>query len=218
GEELLSKSLIYQSSLLYELVMAVLYGRHYFARYRSLDGLIPAGARVLDLCCGPATLYFRYLRHRGVQYTGLDINEKFIRNLVRKGGQGQVWDLRQDGPLPQADYVIMQASLYHFLPDAGRIVDRMLEAARQQVIIAEPVRNLANARIPLLAFLARRQTDPGSGKQVCRFTEETLDAFFAPYTPHLNRSFLIPGGREKVFVLNKCPKPEGTNLPERPAW
>jgi SAM-dependent methyltransferase len=183
--------------------MALLYGRYYFARYQALDALVPTGSRVLDLCCGPATLYFRYLKHRGVQYTGLDINEKFIRRLVRKGGHGQVWDLRQDLPLPETDYVIMEASLYHFSTDARRIVHRMLEAARQQVIIAEPVRNLASRKLSLLAFLARRQTDPGSGEQAFRFTEETLDGFFAPYAAQVSRSFLIPGGREKVYVLNK---------------
>jgi SAM-dependent methyltransferase len=199
----LSKGLVYRHAVLYELAMAVLYGRHYFARYRALDGLVPAAACVLDLCCGPATLYCRYLKERGVQYTGLDINERFIHRLHRQGGQGQVWDLRRDVPLPEADYVIMQASLYQFLPDARRVVDRMLEAARQQVIIAEPVRNLASRKFSLLGFLARRQTDPGSGEQAYRFTEETLDTFFAPYAVHVSHAFLIPGGREKVYVLKK---------------
>jgi hypothetical protein len=49
--------------------------------------------------------------------------------------------------------------------------------------------------------LARRQTDPGTGAQARRFNEATLDAFFARYAPRVERSFLIPGGREKVYVL-----------------
>lgn len=197
----MTTSLIYRSSLLYELAMLLLYGRHYFARYRVVAALIPEGASVLDLCCGPAILYHRYLRHKGVSYTGLDVNARFIRQLVRSGGQGQVWDLHGDRPLPPADYVVMQASLMHFLPDAAPIVDRMLEAARAQVIIAEPVRNLSTSSVPLLAWLARRHADPGSGSPVQRFTEATLDAFFARYAAQLKRSFPIPGGREKVYVL-----------------
>src|SRR5215211_4230426 len=123
--------------------MLVLYGRHYPSRYRAIADLIPSGSSVVDLCCGPALLFNRYLRNKGVRYTGLDLNAGFIDGLVRNGASGMVWDLRKDDPLPEADYVLMQASLYHFLPDAAPIVERMLEAARRKVIIAEPIRNLA---------------------------------------------------------------------------
>jgi SAM-dependent methyltransferase len=194
-------SLIYHSTLLYELVMMALYGRHYFARYRAVAGLIPAGSSVVDVCCGPATLYHRYLRPKGVRYTGLDLNDRFLRRLKRRGASGQVWDLRTGGPLPRADYVVMQASLYHFLPDPAPVVDRMLAAARARVVLAEPVRNLATSRVPVLAALARRHTDPGSGAAAGRFTEANLDKFFARYAERVREAFLIPGGREKVYVL-----------------
>jgi SAM-dependent methyltransferase len=201
----LAASLIYRSPRLYELVMLALYGRHYFARYRAVADLIPAGASVLDVCCGPATLYHRHLRGKGVRYTGLDLNEAFIRRLTRAGAGGQVWDLAGGEPLPRADYVVMQASLYHFLPDPAPVVDRMLDAAGEQVIIAEPVRNLASCKLPLVARLARHQTDPGAGAPAGRFTEATLGAFFARYAEREARSFLIPGGREKVYVLGNAP-------------
>ena len=197
----MATSLIYKNALLYELAMMALYGRHYRGRYRALAALVPAGASVLDLCCGPATLYFRYLRHRGVAYTGLDLNPKFINRLVRAGAKGRVWDLRGEEPLPAADYVLMQASLYHFLPDASAVVGRMLRAASREVIVAEPVRNLADSRFGLFAYLARRHTDPGSGRAARRFTEATLDALFAGFGGRLRRAFLIPGGREKIYVL-----------------
>jgi SAM-dependent methyltransferase len=197
----MATSLIYKNALLYELTMLVLYGRHYSSRFRAVADLIPEGASVLDLCCGPATLYQRHLRHKAVRYTGLDLNAKFIRQLIHAGGQGRVWDLRGDEPLPAADYVIMQASLYHFLPDPRPMVDRMLQAAGKQVIVAEPIRNLASSNLPLLKRLARRHTDPGSGAAASRFTEELLDQFFAPYGGRVRQAFLIPGGREKVYVL-----------------
>jgi hypothetical protein len=114
-----------------------------------------------------------------------------------------VWDLRGDRPLPAADYVVMQASLYHFLPDARPVVDRMIEASRRQVIIAEPVRNLATSNARLLATLGRVFTDPGSGHQHRRFTEATLDQFFSAYSARVTGSKLIAGGREKIYVLDK---------------
>ncbi|HEY9231261.1 MAG TPA: class I SAM-dependent methyltransferase [Blastocatellia bacterium] len=199
----MATSLIYKSTPVYQLVMRALYGRHLGSRYRVIADLIAEGASVLDLCCGPPILFRRYLRQRSVRYTGLDINAGFIEQLVSSGGTGQVWDLRKDDALPPADYVIMQGALYDFLPDALPVVERMFAAAYRQVIIAEPVRNLASSRWPWLRWVARHLTDPGSGAQPHRFTEQTLDEFFAVYAKRLDRSFLIPGGREKVYVFNK---------------
>jgi SAM-dependent methyltransferase len=195
-------SLIYRSASVYELAMRLLYGRHYTSRYRGIAELIPAGSRVLDLCCGPALLYHRYLRSKAVQYTGLDINANFIARLVRRGGAGQVWDLRSEEALPSADYVIMQASLYHFLPDASHIVDRMLQAARKRVIIAEPIRNLATSNSRLLSLAGRLFTNPGSGEQHLRFNEASLADFFAAYSSNVVQRFPIAGGREQVYVLD----------------
>jgi SAM-dependent methyltransferase len=195
-------SLVYRHSSVYELIIRLLYGRHYEARYRAIADLIPAGSSVLELCCGPGVLHNRYLRDVVVQYTGLDINPRFIARVNRQGGQGHIWDLVENRPLPPADSVIMQASLYQFLPDAAPIVRRMLGAARQQVVIAEPIRNLATSRIPLLAALARRQGDAGRGPRPERFTEKSLDAFLDRFQERPVRSFLIPGGREKVYILD----------------
>lgn len=195
-------SLVYRSAGLYELAMVLLYGRHYASRYSAIAELIPNGSSVLDLCCGPAFLYQRYLRARSIQYTGLDLNAKFIDRLVRRGGRGKLWDLRSDEPLPAADYVIMQASLYHFLPDALPIVNRMLQAAHKRVIISEPIRNLATSNSRLLALLGRLFTNPGSGEQHLRFDEASLTDFFSAYSAQIVQSFTIAGGREKVYVLD----------------
>jgi len=183
--------------------MLLLYGRHYTSRYRAIAELIPAGASVLDLCCGPALLYKRYLKSKSVHYTGLDINAKFIARLIRQGGIGHVWDLRSEEALPSADYVIMQASLYHFLPDGAPIVNRMLQAARKRVIIAEPIRNLATSNSRLLSVVGRLFTNPGAGDHSLRFTEASLADFFASYTSRVVQSFLIAGEREKVYVLSR---------------
>lgn len=198
----MSKSFIYKSSIVYELAMVLLYGRHYPSRYRAIAELIPDGSSVLDLCCGPALLYHRYLRPKNVKYTGLDINSNFITRLIRRGGSGQVWDLRNNEPLPSADYVIMQASLYHFLPDASPIVNRMLKAARKQVIIAEPIRNLTTSNSGLLSLLGRLFTNPGSGEQSLRFTDTSLADFFSAYRSRVVQSFPIAGDRERVYVLS----------------
>src|SRR5262245_39827986 len=161
----MTTSLIYRNAFIYETMMRALYGLAYNERYWALAEVIPEGGSVLDLCCGPATLFHRYLKQKRVHYTGLDINPGFIKRLSAGGATGMVWNLRENRALPRAEYVIMQASLYHFLPDALPIIERMLAAAEKQVLIAEPIRNMADSHIPVLALLARKLTNPGTGDQ-----------------------------------------------------
>jgi SAM-dependent methyltransferase len=196
----LSTSLIYRSAAGYELLMRALYGRHYAARLRAVADQVPDGASVLECCCGPGTLYLRHLRGRVSGYVGIDVNEGFVARLRRRGVDARRLDLAT-APLPSADVVILQASLYHFLPDAGRMIDRMLAAARERVIISEPVRNLASSSLPLVGRLGRRAADPGVGGHAQRFNEESLEALMARYHERTLRSFPIPGGREAVYVL-----------------
>lgn len=203
GTTRVSESLVYRSAHGYELLMRVLYGRHYAERMGAVAEQVPGGASVLELCCGPGTLYRRYLRRRAGAYIGVDINERFVEALRRRGIDARRMDLATlREPLPVADVAIMQASLYHFLPDAAAIIDRMLAAARDRVIISEPVRNLATSALPGIALLGRRATDPGVGSHAERFTEATLDELLARYRERTLAAFPIPGGREKVYVLS----------------
>jgi SAM-dependent methyltransferase len=182
--------------------MRALYGRHYSDRMRAVASQVPAGASVLELCCGPATLYRRYLRQTAGAYIGLDVNERFVARLRNAGIDAREFDLSDPAlALPSADVAIIQASLYHFLPDASSIVDRMLAAAGQLAIVSEPVRNLASSELPLVGRIGARAADPGVGGHEQRFTEATLDQLMERYRDRLRSSFLIPGGREKVYVL-----------------
>lgn len=199
----MSTSLIYRSALGYETLMRALYGRHYDARLRAVAEQVPDGASVLELCCGPGTLYLRHLRGRVGGYIGIDVNPGFVERLRRRGVDARRLDLAAgDEPLPSADVVILQASLYHFLPDAERIVDRMLAAARERVIMSEPVRNLASSEVALIARLGRRAADPGVGGHAQRFTEATLAETMARYRDRVLTASPIPGGREMVYVLS----------------
>ena len=197
--------------------MIGLYRGAYVERYKSLAALVPDGSTVVDVCCGPARLYFSHLRFKRVSYTGLDINPRFVARLASAGLKnvtGEVWDLTTSAPLPRADYVIMQASLYHFLPDPRPIVDRMLTAAEVNVILAEPVRNVADSNNPLFAWLARKLTNPGTGDQPHRFNKERFEKFIDYYRgeDRVIRSCPIAGGREWLCVLRGRRLESGTWL------
>lgn len=197
-------SFIYSHASIYEAVMRALYGRGYHERFRPVAELIAEGSSVLDVCCGPGTLFHRYLKTKRVRYTGLDINRHFVERLSAAGGTGLIWNLEEARPLPRAEYVVMQASLYHFLPEASNVVDRLIAAAERQVLIAEPIRNLTDSEIYLLAFFARKLTNPGTRDQPNRFNEARLDALIQLYRvrAHEIQSRLIAGGREKLYILD----------------
>jgi SAM-dependent methyltransferase len=201
----MTASLIYSNASIYEGVMRALYGRGYNERFSLVAELIAEGSSVVDVCCGPGTLFHRYLKAKGVHYTGLDINRSFVERLCAEGANGLIWNLNEARPLPRAEYVIMQGSLYHFLPEPSSVIERMIVAAERQVLIAEPIRNMTDSRIFPLAFVARKLTNPGTGDQVNRFNEARLDALMERYRTrgHDVRSRLIAGGREKLYILDQ---------------
>jgi SAM-dependent methyltransferase len=180
--------------------MRVLYGRHYAARDAAVAAHVPDGASVLELCCGPARLYLRELRGRIGSYVALDASATFVERLRRRGVEARRADVAT-APLPVADVVVMQASLYQFLPDAERMLRRMRAAARRSVIVAEPVRNLASSRLRPLARLGAGGAATAQGAQPQRFDAESLRALMAGFGDAVVFSAPAPGGREHVYVL-----------------
>ena len=179
--------LIYRRPAVYELVKRAQYGRHYTDRLRAVANEVPPGSSVVELCCGPGTLYTHHLRERVSSYIGLDMNEPFIVALRRQGVDARPMDLSNTRePIPSADVTIIQGRLHNFLPDPAHIIDRMLAAAHRLAIISEPIEGTGSR----LAF-ARRP----------HLTEEALDELFEPYRELLVKDTLIAGGREKLYVL-----------------
>jgi SAM-dependent methyltransferase len=199
----MSISVIYKSPWLYEAFLILRYRGEYLNRSRAIAELIPEGSSVVDLCCGPATLYFGHLRHKGVAYLGLDINEGFVTRLAKRGVPASLLDVTADSPLPRGDYLVMQGSLYHFLPEPYPIIERMLKAARHNVIITEPVWNLADSKNPALSWLASKLANPGTGDQVSRFNESRFEEFVNRYRARdlVVAYYPVAAGRERLCVL-----------------
>jgi len=199
----MSTSIIYKSPLLYEAFLMIRYRGEYRERSGAIAALIPERSSVVDVCCGPATLYFSHLKSKQVSYVGLDINRGFVDRLSARGVKAYAWDVAKNEPFPEADYVVMQGSLYHFLPDPYAIVDRMLAAARRNVLLTEPVQNLADSKNRLVSWMASKLADPGTGDQANRFDER----LFGEFVDHYRRagrvidSYPIAAGRERLCVL-----------------
>jgi SAM-dependent methyltransferase len=158
----------YWTSVGYDLVTHVLYGSDYWRLYGDVAARVPPGAQVVDVCCGTCQLYRAFLRRKGCRYLGLDANPRFLRAARRRGIAARRFDLLAE-PVPAADFVVLCSSLYHFFRTRHAVMDKLLAAAREAVIITEPVRNLAHHWVPALAGIARVLSDPGIGEFGDRF-------------------------------------------------
>jgi hypothetical protein len=179
--------------------MRLLYGQHYASRYEDIARLIPAESRVLDVCMGDARLYTDYLKSKNVDYLGLDINQAFVRHAQKKGVPARRFDLNQDA-LPPCDYIIMQGSLYQFIPNEHEILEKLLASARHTLIISEPVKNLSNSPIPMVSWLARKATTTQQGRAEHRFQLRNLHSLFAKYH-QLKDVFPVAGTRELAGIF-----------------
>jgi hypothetical protein len=196
------KSPIYWHPLIYNAAMRYAYGKHFLGRYFAVANLVPDGVSVHEICAGNFYLFLRGLRGRNVDYTGSDLNRGFVRAARGRGIEARCINVLRD-PIPCADIIVMHGSLYQFMPRHAEVVDAMIAASRLSTIVAEPIVNFSTSSNALLAFLARRLTDPGSGPKPERFTEKWLDDFmYGRYRERIEHTAHIAGGREKLFVLN----------------
>lgn len=197
----MKSSIVYRSPFIYGLVMRFLYGLNYSKRYKVLVKHIPPGDTVLDVCCGDGVLYTKYLKGRN-NYKGIDINATFIKRLAESGADAECADVL-NMEWPQADVVVMQASLYQFMPRHCEVVDKMIACARKRLIISEPIRNMASSKVRVIAALAKHSVNPGNGHKVMRFDESTFRTLFLErYHTHAPAFQMVSGGRECIVILS----------------
>ena len=195
------KSIVYWHPFTYNLIMRLLYGSNFEERYKSIANIIPNNASVVEVCAGDGYLYRHYLKNKNVTYVGYDINPALVRASQKKGISMLLCNLFED-QVPMADYVLIQASLYQFIPRENEIITKLLNSARIALIVAEPVKNLSDSSNPIIRFLARRSANPGSGHVAKRFNSDTLRFCFTKY-PEFRDWIEVKGGREAIGVFRK---------------
>jgi len=156
--------------------MKLLYRGEYDRVYSDVAELIPPGASVVDVCCGTALLYRRFLRGRDGDYLGLDCNGHFVMATRYRGVHVRLFNLMTES-VPPADYVVMCSSFYQFYESRDEVFAKLMAAARHKVIISEPVRNIAASSIAPIASFGRCFTNPGFGDSRHRFDAESFRSF-----------------------------------------
>lgn len=186
--------------------MNILYRGKYRERFdqivKHLEALRP-DSKVLELCFGD--IYIAdHCKRIGLEWEGIDLNEKFVKFAKRQGYAAHLNDLIAMDELPKADVCIMAGSLYHFHPDyTFKILKKMFDAANR-VIISEPVENLSS-RKGILGILAKRAASVGKGHEEFRFDLSSLLLALKKYSTPLH--FAIVGvqsiQKDTIVILEK---------------
>jgi len=194
------KSIAYWNPFIYSLFMRFSYKSNYLKRYQEIASLIDAGSSLVDVCCGDCKIY-KFLKDKNIAYTGLDFNSSFVNEGNRKGMNVQKCNVKHD-EIPQADYVLMQASLYQFIPNHGQVLQKLYNAAKKYLIIAEPVKNYADSKWKIVSFIAKLLNNPGDGIKTERFNINTLKEALEPFTGNKVKEFLV-ADTEYVVLIKK---------------
>lgn len=196
------QSPIYWHPWLYHTAMKWSYGDKFLRRYEALAGHIPENSELLELCMGDAWFYRHYLAGKGISYRCADINPVFVKAALEMGLNAQLLNMITD-PIPVADYILLQGSLYHFIPGEQQMIVRLFEACRKALIISESTDNLSNAANPVKAKLGEYLSKAKAGQSKQKFTRDTLRQAFGPFEAHIAVWEELPANRETIIVLKK---------------
>ncbi len=168
------RSLMYSSPVFYTLTLRVIHGKELERRYREIKRI--AGSRkVFEVGCGPALLG-RYVGKE--RYSGMDLNERFVRYAKKKGYDCTVGDIFKDD-FPEGEVGVAVDVLHHITPGERELIERMRRNF-QQVIVIEPV-SAFNVDMPEFlrrfwdsAFGDADGINPFEKRKKWQFTEEEL--------------------------------------------
>ena len=99
-------------------------------------GLIPRGARVLDLGCGEGELLERLVREKAVTARGVDRHQPSVTACISKGLSVFHGDLHEglaDLPEHSFDYVILSRTLQQ-VADPERVIRQMLRVGARAIV------------------------------------------------------------------------------------
>ncbi len=177
--------------------MSLLYKGNYYKRFEPILKQI-SGEKVTEICFGD-TIIAEYCRKKSIAWKGIDINEIFVTNALKKGLSAERNDILSIAKLPEADTCIICGSLYHFNISLESLFTKMLESA-PQIIISEPVLNLSNAK-GIIGKLAKASASVDGKKQAFRFTETTLLNALNDLSKKLHFEYTVVDRFEKDLII-----------------
>ena len=95
---------------------------------------------MVDVYCGDNYLQ-SFFENKNIEYLSLGFNPAFINFSSKLGINARLFNIYKDD-IPSADYIVMQTSLYQFIPNHDQIPQKLYQAADKYLIIAETLKSL----------------------------------------------------------------------------
>lgn len=195
------RSILYWHSYTYALLVRLMFKKYYTDRYKAIKNVIDNNSSVVDVCCGDSKLY-AFLKCKNINYLGLDFNQTFIKFSNKRGINVRLFDIYKD-EIPVSDFVVIQGSMYQFIPNHNKILKKLYEAADKYLIITEPIRNYAQSQNNFISLIGRLLNNPGDSMKVHRFTLQTFKEALQPFKGNIVSENIINGDIEYMVVIKK---------------
>ena len=195
------RSILYWHPIIYNLLVKLMYKKHYNDRYREINRLIEADSSVVDVCCGDSYLY-SFLKNKNINYLGLDFNPTFINVSVKKGINVRLFNIFKD-EIPKADYVVIQTSLYQFIPNHDRILKKLLLATGKYLIITETVKSFGASNNKFISTIGKFLNNPGDGVKPERFSKSSFETAIEPFRKKIIDKYFICDGMDLLVIIEK---------------
>ncbi|MFA6461921.1 MAG: class I SAM-dependent methyltransferase [Candidatus Woesearchaeota archaeon] len=133
-------NIIYRHPLLYKAMLYGVHGKHLRERYQQIAEQLQGCTSVFEPCAGPGLLA-KYLPSE-MEYSGFDINPRFVSYAQKKGLKVKEGDAHQEAPFQVEcpDAVVLVDALHHLQPYEAqqRLIQKAAEMALRRIIICEP--------------------------------------------------------------------------------
>jgi len=195
-------TLMYRYPPLYNLMLEIIHGKYLKKRYQIIGDEIGENKKVFELGCGTAMIY-RFL-HKGCEYEGWDLNERFLAYCRGKGIKVSKKDVFAFQGYPDSDVILICDLLHHLVPHHEKLVVEALKKTKK-VIVSEPARSFKPPKLfePLLVYLNYLLGDydginPPHTQLKWDYNEEKLKHFFQ----NLGSSKTINVGWDMIAVFD----------------
>ena len=196
------QSPIYWHPKLYSFAMRQLYGSFYESRYTHLQKLIPDNCQLLELCMGDLHFYEHYLKSKNIQYSCADVNPVFVTAAKSKNINSRLIDILKD-EIPKSDYILIQASLYHSIPNQVDLIQKLLNSTNKQLIITESTQNVSNSGNKIKSFLGAALSKAKSGQSKIKFDQPMLKETFSVFEKNIVQWIEQNDSLETIIVLKR---------------